>query len=68
MLGGIPPYDINEGDSEEAVMKKLTESDLRLSGGNWNHISATAKDLIQQMLSLDVKQRPSAEQGTSRKL
>ncbi|CAG5099062.1 Oidioi.mRNA.OKI2018_I69.XSR.g16215.t1.cds [Oikopleura dioica] len=62
MLGGIPPYDINEGDSEEAVLKKLSESDLRLSGGNWNHISASAKDLIQQMLSLDVKQRPSAEQ------
>ena len=63
MLGGVAPYEISEGDSEEVVLKKLSESDLCLSGGNWNHISASAKDLIQQMLSLDVKQRPSAEQG-----
>ena len=63
MLGGEAPYEISEGDSDEVVLKKLSESDLCLSGGNWNHISASAKDLIQQMLSLDVKQRPSAEQG-----
>ena len=43
MLGGETPFDITEDDSPETVLKKLNGNKLKLSGGNWDHVSDEAK-------------------------
>ena len=63
MLGGQTPFGINEGDDEELVLKKLNTMNLKLSGGNWDYVSAAAKTLLQKMLIFDVNKRPTAKEG-----
>ena len=43
MLGGETPFDITEDDTPEQVLKKLNGNKLKLTGGNWDHVSAEAK-------------------------
>lgn len=61
MLGGQTPFHISETDSEEDILKKLNNDDLKLIGGNWDFVSDLAKDLLKQMLTFDVNKRPSAK-------
>lgn len=63
MLGGQTPFHISETDSEEDILKKLNNDDLKLIGGNWDFVSDLAKDLLKQMLTFDVNKRPSAKDG-----
>ena len=63
MLGGETPFEITETDNPDNVLKKLKENKLRLDGGNWDHVSADAKDLLRIMLHLDASKRPNAKNG-----
>jgi len=63
MLGGQTPFNISESDSEENILKKLNNDELKLTGGNWDFVSDLAKELLRKMLTFDVNKRPTAKEG-----
>ena len=58
MLCGYPPFN---GSSQEIILEKVKRGRYTMPAREWNHISAKAKDLVQQMLKYDPKDRISAK-------
>ena len=56
------PFASGPEDSAERILARIGEGKLALSGGNWDVVSSTAKDLVTRMLHIDPHQRISLQQ------
>ena len=56
MLSGLPPF---YGSNRKEVMTKITQGKFSFKSKIWTLISREAKDLIENMLTLNPEQRPS---------
>jgi len=59
LLCGFPPF---YGKSQAQLFEKILNADFEFPEPEWTHISAEAKDLINHLLVLDVKQRYTTKQ------
>ena len=57
LLSGRPPF---AGDNDKEILDAVKMGVFSLSSKEWSAISAEAKDLIKQMLTLDSNQRITA--------
>jgi len=58
LLCGYPPF---WGDSDSAVLQKVRKAKFSFDDDDWKYISEDAKNLIRELLKLDVKERYTAE-------
>ncbi len=59
LFGGYRPFR-GEGD---ACLEKIRYGDYRFHNKYWSHVSSDTKDLISRMLTVDVRERITAEQA-----
>nr|BAE28414.1 unnamed protein product [Mus musculus] len=62
MLVGYTPFANGPSDTPEEILTRIGSGKFTLSGGNWNTVSETAKDLVSKMLHVDPHQRLTAKQ------
>ncbi|XP_020838863.1 ribosomal protein S6 kinase alpha-1 isoform X2 [Phascolarctos cinereus] len=62
MLAGYTPFANGPSDTPEEILTRIGGGKFTLSGGNWNMISETAKDLVSKMLHVDPHRRLTANQ------
>jgi len=62
LLSGQPPF---WGPTESAIFNEILRAKLNLSQSPWPHISASAKDILKRMLTVDPKARITAAQALS---
>uniref|UniRef100_A0A2K5VRB4 non-specific serine/threonine protein kinase n=1 Tax=Macaca fascicularis TaxID=9541 RepID=A0A2K5VRB4_MACFA len=62
MLAGYTPFANGPSDTPEEILTRIGSGKFTLSGGNWNTVSETAKDLVSKMLHVDPHQRLTAKQ------
>ncbi|ETE68944.1 Ribosomal protein S6 kinase alpha-3, partial [Ophiophagus hannah] len=62
MLTGYTPFANGPDDTPEEILARIGSGKFSLSGGYWNSVSETAKDLVSQMLHVDPHQRLTAAQ------
>ncbi|XP_018592886.1 ribosomal protein S6 kinase alpha-6-like isoform X4 [Scleropages formosus] len=62
MLAGYTPFANGPTDTPEEILQRIGSGKFSLSGGNWDCVSDTSKDLLSHMLHVDPQQRYSAEQ------
>lgn len=64
LLCGVPPF---WAETEQGVARAILRGSLDLQREPWPRISDGAKSLVRQMLQMDPKKRPTAQQvlGTS---
>uniref|UniRef100_A0A8C6AZ65 Ribosomal protein S6 kinase n=4 Tax=Odontoceti TaxID=9722 RepID=A0A8C6AZ65_MONMO len=62
MLAGYTPFANGPSDTPEEILTRIGSGKFTLSGGNWNTVSDTAKDLVSKMLHVDPHQRLTAKQ------
>ncbi|XP_045714940.1 ribosomal protein S6 kinase alpha-1 isoform X1 [Phyllostomus hastatus] len=62
MLAGYTPFANGPNDTPEEILTRIGSGKFTLSGGNWNTVSETAKDLVSKMLHVDPHQRLTAKQ------
>ena len=60
LLSSTPPFG---GDTDEEIIKNVKTGVYSLKGDPWDNISKKAKDLISNLLEVDVNKRFSAEQA-----
>lgn len=60
LLGGYPPFQSRHDDRDE-LFKIIRKGKVRFHDEYWSEISPAAKDLIKEMLTVDVDKRPSAQ-------
>lgn len=59
LLSGMPPF---WGKTKSKIFDAVRAADLHFPSDPWDHISASAKDLISLMLRVDPSKRVTAEQ------
>jgi|AntAceMinimDraft_5_1070358.scaffolds.fasta_scaffold214282_1 serine/threonine protein kinase len=57
LLGGYPPF---YDDDDAKLFQKIVKGQFAFDAPFWNPVSASAKDLIRQMLTVDPTARPTA--------
>ncbi|XP_074670777.1 ribosomal protein S6 kinase alpha-3 isoform X2 [Strix aluco] len=62
MLTGYTPFANGPDDTPEEILARIGSGKFSLSGGYWNTVSDTAKDLVSKMLHVDPHQRLTAAQ------
>ncbi|XP_006116209.1 ribosomal protein S6 kinase alpha-3 isoform X1 [Pelodiscus sinensis] len=62
MLTGYTPFANGPDDTPEEILARIGSGKFSLSGGYWNTVSTTAKDLVSKMLHVDPHQRLTAAQ------
>ncbi|XP_023616739.1 ribosomal protein S6 kinase alpha-1 isoform X3 [Myotis lucifugus] len=62
MLAGYTPFANGPSDTPEEILTRIGSGKFTLSGGNWDTVSETAKDLVSKMLHVDPHQRLTAKQ------
>ncbi|XP_070800071.1 ribosomal protein S6 kinase alpha-3 isoform X1 [Pituophis catenifer annectens] len=62
MLTGYTPFANGPDDTPEEILARIGSGKFSLSGGYWNSVSETAKDLVSKMLHVDPHQRLTAAQ------
>uniref|UniRef100_A0A8C7MP45 non-specific serine/threonine protein kinase n=1 Tax=Oncorhynchus kisutch TaxID=8019 RepID=A0A8C7MP45_ONCKI len=62
MLAGYTPFANGPKDTPEEILLRMGSGKFSLSGGNWDMVSDSSKDLLSKMLHVDPHQRYSAEQ------
>ncbi|XP_067401111.1 ribosomal protein S6 kinase alpha-3 isoform X2 [Emydura macquarii macquarii] len=62
MLTGYTPFANGPDDTPEEILARIGSGKFSLSGGYWNSVSITAKDLVSKMLHVDPHQRLTAAQ------
>uniref|UniRef100_A0A8C8SLN2 non-specific serine/threonine protein kinase n=1 Tax=Pelusios castaneus TaxID=367368 RepID=A0A8C8SLN2_9SAUR len=62
MLTGYTPFANGPDDTPEEILQRIGSGKFSLSGGYWNSVSVTAKDLVSKMLHVDPHQRLTAAQ------
>jgi len=60
IMSGIPPFN---GASDQEIMNNVKKGAVKFTDQCWSTISEKAKDFIKKLLTMDVAQRPSAEQA-----
>ncbi|NXQ78831.1 KS6A3 kinase, partial [Nyctibius grandis] len=65
MLTGYTPFANGPDDTLEEILARIDSGKFSLSGGYWNAVSDTAKDLVPKMLRVDPHQRLTAAQVLS---
>lgn len=60
LLAGYPPFD---GDTDADIEKAISKGQYKFSGRVWDGISDAAMDFIQELLTYDPSERPSAERA-----
>ena len=56
------PFATGPEDTPQQILSRIGEGKISLSGGNWDSISPSAKDLVLRMLHVDPMQRWTAAQ------
>uniref|UniRef100_A0A4W4DW50 non-specific serine/threonine protein kinase n=1 Tax=Electrophorus electricus TaxID=8005 RepID=A0A4W4DW50_ELEEL len=59
---GYTPFANGPNDTPEEILLRIGSGKFSLSGGNWDTVSESSKDLLSHMLHVDPHQRYSAEQ------
>lgn len=59
-LSGSPPFD---GETDDDIEKAIEKGHFYFKGRVWDGISDDAMDFIQELLTYDPEERPTAEQG-----
>jgi len=62
MLSGRTPFATGPEDTPNMILNRIGEGSINLTGGSWDNISDTAKDLLRRMLHIDPSRRYSAAQ------
>ncbi|XP_038254494.1 ribosomal protein S6 kinase alpha-3 isoform X2 [Dermochelys coriacea] len=62
MLTGYTPFANGPDDTPEEILTRIGSGKFSLTGGYWNSVSVTAKDLVSKMLHVDPHQRLTAAQ------
>ncbi|KAG7263360.1 hypothetical protein CRUP_030481 [Coryphaenoides rupestris] len=62
MLAGYTPFANGPNDTPEEILLRIGSGKFSLTGGNWDTVSNTSKDLLSHMLHVDPHQRYTAEQ------
>uniref|UniRef100_A0A3P9J679 non-specific serine/threonine protein kinase n=1 Tax=Oryzias latipes TaxID=8090 RepID=A0A3P9J679_ORYLA len=62
MLTGFTPFANGPEDTPEEILARIGSGNFSLTGGNWNTVSAEAKDLVSKMLHVDPHKRLTAGQ------
>uniref|UniRef100_A0AAR2LRT3 non-specific serine/threonine protein kinase n=1 Tax=Pygocentrus nattereri TaxID=42514 RepID=A0AAR2LRT3_PYGNA len=60
--GRYTPFANGPNDTPEEILLRIGSGKFSLSGGNWDTVSDSSKDLLSHMLHVDPHQRYSAEQ------
>ncbi|PAA47086.1 hypothetical protein BOX15_Mlig007654g1 [Macrostomum lignano] len=63
MLAGRTPFAHGPNDPSEEILSRIESGTVVLDGGNWDSVSAHAKDLVRRMLLVDPTQRITAAQA-----
>ena len=56
------PFATGPEDTPKQILARIGEGKIPLSGGNWDSVSPSAKDLVLRMLHVDPMQRWTAAQ------
>ena len=59
------PFASGPEDTPQQILARIGEGRVQLSGGNWDSVSPSAKDLVLRMLHVDPNQRWTASQVLS---
>ena len=63
MLCGYPPFDGSEDRRDpDNIWNKILKAQYRFIAEDWDYVSPSAKDLIKNMLCLDIEKRFTAKQ------
>lgn len=62
LLGGYPPFQAKDEDDRDALFAIIKKGKFKFHEKFWKTISPEAKDLITQMLTVDVDKRSTAEE------
>ncbi|NXG74453.1 KS6A2 kinase, partial [Baryphthengus martii] len=62
MLAGYTPFANGPDDTSEEILARIGSGKYALTGGNWDSVSDTAKDIVSKMLHVDPHQRLTAVQ------
>lgn len=62
MLAGSTPFASGPEDTPQMILARIGEGKISLTGGNWDSVSPSAKDLVLRMLHVDPMQRWNALQ------
>ncbi|NWW65602.1 KS6A2 kinase, partial [Ifrita kowaldi] len=62
MLAGFTPFANGPDDTPEEILARIGSGQYALTGGNWDSVSDTAKDIVSKMLHVDPHQRLTAVQ------
>ncbi|XP_026702243.1 ribosomal protein S6 kinase alpha-2 isoform X3 [Athene cunicularia] len=62
MLAGFTPFANGPDDTPEEILARIGSGKYALTGGNWDSVSDTAKDIVSKMLHVDPHQRLTAVQ------
>ncbi|XP_028409881.1 ribosomal protein S6 kinase 2 beta-like isoform X2 [Dendronephthya gigantea] len=62
MLAGYTPFAHGADDNSSQILKRIGEGKLVLSGGNWDTVSESAKNLVRNMLHINPGKRCTAQQ------
>lgn len=61
LLGGYPPFQAKDENDRDALFSIIKKGKFRFHDKFWKDISAEAKSMVSDMLTVDVDKRPSAE-------
>jgi calcium-dependent protein kinase len=64
VLSGKAPF---YGKTDPEIYARVKEGKFEFSAPSWKQVSVDAKDFIQQLLTVDAKKRPSAQEALSHK-
>lgn len=62
MMAGSTPFAHGPDDTAQNILARIGEGKFIMEGGNWEHISSMAKELIRWMLQPNPFKRPTAAQ------
>ncbi|KAJ0002178.1 hypothetical protein NQD34_001974 [Periophthalmus magnuspinnatus] len=62
MIAGFSPFASSPNDTAEEILAQIASGKVIITGGNWDLVSDTVKDLVTKMLHVDPHQRLTAPQ------
>lgn len=62
MIAGFSPFASSPNDTSEEILAQIGSGKVIITGGNWDLVSDSAKDIVTKMLHVDPHQRLTAPQ------